>query len=941
MRTCTALILALLFSPVGCSGPSDDGDPGRGLGDGGAPPTDAGGIGRLDRGPTDAPDGEVGDGRLNSIIPNRAEVAGGVSVRLVGREFVDGMQVFLGDARCRDIEVENENRVRCTVPPADQAGAVHVKVVWPDGARPSYIEEGFTYFRQLGLRSVDPARAPATGGVEVVIDGQGFVDPTEVRFGDAVATSVEVLNPIRLKAVVPAGRPGTVDVVVRNINGEARLPGGFTYFEALLLDAVTPRFGAAAGGDEVVLDGAGLTETSQVTFGGAAAGVQGSELGRQRLRVTTPAGEPGAADVAVENVNGAVTARAAYLYLADAVGAFALHGVVPHRVPTRGGVEFLVGGNGFELTTEVLLDDVPVPCVLEQPQLLRCTAPADEPGAVDVTVADGARRATLPGALTYFEEIEVFDVRPGRGAVAGGTVVQLIGRGFTDAMVLSFDERPLELLEVSDGEHALARTPPGRAGRVSLLAATPFDDTLLPEAFEYFDPVSRFGGVWGDVIDHAVNVTVLDAYSGEPIEGARVIVIALETEGRWDGVADGRGQATLSARDLTGPVSVTAGQAGYEVGTFERVTHENVTIYLTPHQVEQGGGNRDPIPPSRLTGRVVGLADLEKPLEPGLVLAAFVETTHSSMYNRASLPWPEPNGVLLEDGDFEVFVRPGELAAIVTAGYVRKELLDGYLAGEVDYWPMRNDVQPLAMGVQRFISVSPGEAVDGLEIHIDRTLDLEVPVTLRNPSAAPTVHEVRVFLDFGAEGYWELDAGAEGPSPQMLLQYMPDMAQWDDDIEVEWFALSRSDTADWSPYCVTLLTERAFAGGLGIAPNVGTVSMLNPVDDGELGPGRVIEWAVDPGVDGATEPPDLNLITIESDRGLPLWTHVTPGAVTRYQLPALPAEVVPGGLIEGVMYLTVSPIITTGPFDYADFTYDDIGYGRRRSYSVTTIPFHP
>ncbi|MEZ4468256.1 MAG: hypothetical protein R3F43_28430 [bacterium] len=35
----------------------------------------------------------------------------------------------------------------------------------------------------------------------------------------------------------------------------------------------------------------------------------------------------------------------------------------------------------------------------------------------------------------------------------------------------------------------------------------------------YFDPITRFGGVWGEPIDGAVNVTVLNAGSGQPEAG--------------------------------------------------------------------------------------------------------------------------------------------------------------------------------------------------------------------------------------------------------------------------------------------------------------------------------------------------------------------------------------------------------------------------------------
>ena len=60
--------------------------------------------------------------RLNSIFPNRGPVDGGVSVRLVGADFVEGVRVRIGRVGCGQLEVISENHIRCLVPGVEESG---------------------------------------------------------------------------------------------------------------------------------------------------------------------------------------------------------------------------------------------------------------------------------------------------------------------------------------------------------------------------------------------------------------------------------------------------------------------------------------------------------------------------------------------------------------------------------------------------------------------------------------------------------------------------------------------------------------------------------------------------------------------------------------------------------------------------------------------------
>jgi hypothetical protein len=939
------------------SSPGSDSDQDFGLSDAASPNPEADAKGPTG-GPADADpfveDADRRGPRLNSIIPNSGPVAGGTRVRLVGTGFLDGTVVHLGERECESLEVVNENHIDCTTPEGFMPGPSSVTVRWSVGGVPHRVEDAFTYYVPVEVTAITPDRGPARGGTDITIDGNGFVESTEVRFGATLARTTFV-DEHRLTVLVPAGEPGAVDVLVRNAFGEVRVSGGYTYFEDLVVLGLEPRWGSIEGGTEVGLRGAGLADGGSVKFGDAAATILRSELERTRLVVTTPPGAAGLVNVSVDNVNGAWRGNDAFLYIDEAATDFSVLGAVPGRVAAAGGDTFEIGGAGFDDTTTVTIDDAAVECTLTNPHILRCVAPGHDPGAVDLVVHRGDETRTLRDGLTFFQRVDIYTVRPNRGAVAGGTVVEVRGEGFTEDMNLELDGEPLGVLEFVDAGLVWAVTPPGRPGLVAVGAHTTDDTVLVPEAFEYFNPASRFGGVWGEPIDGAVNATVLDAYSGEPVPMATVMSVpsdALVPGGDAHilvGTTNALGQVVLSDRVVPAPQNVTACAVDYECGTIERQQVENVTLYLVPHNPPSGGGGgpQNPIPNSRLAGTVQGLADLQKPLDP-YVLLAFVDTTHSSPYNRrVNLP-AEPNGVLAEDGPFEIFVKPGEMAAIVTAGIVLSSDYDLYRDGTIDYWEFHETMFPVAMGFQRFISLSPGEGLEGVELHIDKPMDVDVPVTQANPPAGtpenPYVYEAWPFLDFGAEGYWEIDSKGFGETSDMTVSHLPDIRGWDLDIQYHWILWGHSgaELQIQLPYTVTTEQTRDITAGLAATPISSLAIVDRPTDGVPLGPERRIEWHWADGATGEpTTPPDATVITIDSQDGLPLWTYVVPGDVTSVELPHLPEDVLPGGLVDNAMILTLVPFIGLRTLNYEDFTYEDLGYWARHSYSATSLAFEP
>ncbi|MEZ4473882.1 MAG: IPT/TIG domain-containing protein [bacterium] len=668
---------------------------------------------------------------------------------------------------------------------------------------------------------------------------------------------------------------------------------------------------------------------------------------RSQLTVNSPrANAAGPVPVAVTNDNGEFTLPGGFVYYDAARPDFAVAGVAPAAGPVAGGNDVFIAGSGFTAATEVAFDGRAVPCERLDAHRLHCTAPPAFAGPVDVDVTEGGQTITVEDGYTYFETLELIAVQPDRGAVAGGTVVTLSGLGFVDGMQVRLGD--LELLDVVviDETTAIGVTPPNTPGPVDVRVSTAFSRALIPAGYNYFDPITRFGGVWGEPIDGAVNVTVLNAGSGQPEAEAVVLLLANDGDVSLEGLSNAQGQLTLSAPGLRGPARVTAAKEGFEVTTVEDVEAENVTIYLLPND---GDGAPPPgVPAAILRGVVSGLDLLPKPVDERYVNIVVIETSHFTPYDRSRMPAPGPGGLLFEDGPFEIIARPGELAIVATAGEIDRDTLKDFQDGLLGYWDMRTALRPLQMGLRRFISASPGVELDGLDVELDHRMDFVIPVDLDNPplgaAPGPQYYGVLPRLNLGAEGYWELDTQAVSVEPNLSLRQMPRLDGWDADIEYYLISLAFSDTADNTPMAITIEQTRDVDAGVFVTPFVGAPFFINPGIGGNLGVDRHVTWGVSDGFDGPIHVPSANLVTIEEPAlgpPKPLWRYVTPSLVTEFDVPVLPESAGNAGLGRGLMYLNIFPFIVDGEFDFDDFTYDELSQFRWKSWGVATTTFRP
>jgi hypothetical protein len=83
------------------------------------------------------------------------------------------------------------------------------------------------------ITGVIPNSGSVNGGTSISINGNNFVSGASVKFGGAMATSVNVANNTTITATTPPHSAGTVNVEVINPDGQsATLAGGFTYLSS-------------------------------------------------------------------------------------------------------------------------------------------------------------------------------------------------------------------------------------------------------------------------------------------------------------------------------------------------------------------------------------------------------------------------------------------------------------------------------------------------------------------------------------------------------------------------------------------------------------------------------------------------------------------------------------------------------------------------------------
>jgi hypothetical protein len=394
---------------------------------------------------------------VKSILPAQALTGGGESLRILGDRFKRGARVKIGILEPTPaLFVSPSELVVATL--KHPAGVVDVELSQDNEsiAFPGVLQ--FVDTRTpaaaavpsapLVISTIEPSSSQTGGGEGVTIVGTGFTSDTIVRFGGARARSVKVDGTRFITAVTPMHPPGSVSVIVANDQSLSSLDGKFSFTCPAAPDKTMVLM--------VLLAGAlgGLVHALRSLFWYA---------GEQKLLWNwVPM----------------------YLLLpfSSAALGFVFYLVIRAGLyqPTAGTSYLLVGMAAlvgmFSAQATEKLKAVAEGIFSKAPQGANAAPPVEPPSRVVAPTVSG--------------------IKPAVGPLAGGTVVTIVGTGFTPQSVVRFDQIVSPKTTHVNATTLKAVAPPrGGAGAVDVAVKVGDKEVVKEKSYTYAAAKGRIAGV--------------------------------------------------------------------------------------------------------------------------------------------------------------------------------------------------------------------------------------------------------------------------------------------------------------------------------------------------------------------------------------------------------------------------------------------------------------
>jgi hypothetical protein len=630
----------------------------------------------------------------------------------------------------------------------------------------------------------------------------------------------------------------------------------------------------------------------------------------------------------------------------------------PDHGPFSGGTEVAVRGHGFAEGMTVLFDGrmvEPLDVQVVDDRRVVVVTPPGEPGPAEISVVVAGETAAMADAYRY----EAIRVDPSTGSVAGGTyvVVQGFGTTFQDGDLVTFGTMPLINAQVLGEQQIAGITPLGVAGTVDVTVSGLWGSVTGVDAYTYVTTADPFGGgMAGGPIAGTLNVTVIDAYTQDGVDGAFVAVgDPLDTPYR--GTTNPFGEITFADPTLVGPVSVTAAALDYETSSINVFDARDITIFLVPIPDPAVG----PFPPGRQGGTISGhvqfgsataigspdWALVPEPRTPTEIKRAYVYTTNRDAFSLN----PDPGSGSIVDYSpgltawrFSIQVRPAALAVVAVAGlYDSARDPDG--PGPLPVGAF----EAFAMGAARGILVGPGESIEDVSVIVDVPLDTAVQVELDDPPplntpgyTGPTEYVIDAYLDLGGEGVIVLPDASTRFGEGQTEALLPHLAPLSTSIADASYLVFAGAYAPYTstPYSVRVLKGvRDLSRPMEIGDFLGTPRMIDPAPNGVASSPHLV-FAPEGGSGEAT----FHAHTLSTLDGIPIWRAYTRGTELEVPLWNLPmAAGLPPVPTDPLIWLVYE--ITIPGADFDQWTYRQLNANfwsaYAADYQVVTIPPHP
>jgi hypothetical protein len=846
--------------------------------------------------------------------PAQGTTLGGTPFTLSGSGFAEGQLVLIGGTEASNLVFSADGTSISGITPAGTAGSADVSVISPNAS--AFLRRAFVYVAPMTITEVTPNGAPLAGAITATVSGTGFSSDSKVTLGGAAAPTTFVSD-TELSIVVPASATtGAVDVAVTASRSNATLADGFAYYDSsrsLQIFAVSPRQGSVAGGTCAAgtgclhLVGTGFTGTS---FAVGANPAVAHLVNDNRVDLDLPAAAaPGLVDIQGRSAqaHGGAVLPNAFAY----VNKLTLATIDPTTAPsvTPAGTMATLTGTGLTTDCAVSLGASVATIVSADPSgdSLVITVPSGPTGPADVRVTCGDagtllfQEAVLPGAFSWTAPLQILQVRPESGAIAGNTAVSVYGDGFTDGLSVLFGSGRAQSVQVLNAHLATVRTPPGNVGFVDVKVSVGADSATLPAGYGYYNPKNSTGGGSGGPMLGILNVTVLNSTQGlygQPVDGVTVSINADQLLG----TTDLNGQVTFSDAALLKAVSITGSKVGFETATIAHIDARDVTLFM---QLNSGDPST-PTPqpgqePATFQGTVCGFKlPPEIAAQPNMHPVAQVFFTYPYVYAAPPFGYPQ-NPVTVTSDCGSWIMQTGGFGA--TAMYAIFGVIDDNAAGAFT---------PYLMTVARGLQAIPGQTTT-VPMVLDMHLDVTVPIHIDIETASNTViNHIYSYLDLGGEGVVPLGT-TTAIGTDFTFNNHPNVAGQG----LVFLDYAYTDTA---PNSYSFYYRRQAgnpAAGVNIGPMPAFTTLTTPSASGIFT--GTLAWKFGPGPQ-----PDIQQIQVIGPDSSPQWSVILPGSALSVSLPPSALGRLPSGATVPGLYTWYLTTASSPRFDYDYFSFDQL-----------------
>jgi N-acetylneuraminic acid mutarotase len=425
---------------------------------------------------------------MTKMTPNNGKQAGGDTASITGSGFLPGATVAV-DGNPGTGVVVTPTLITFRVPSGTE-GTKDVVVTNPDGQR-GILRNAYTYNPFPIIGGIEPPYGgPLSGGTEITIRGQNFMQGVTVYIGSERVLKLESFSSTELRLRTPAGTEGMKPIRVVNPDGqEAVKADGFSYNYPPSIFSIEPTSGALEGGTWVTITGTRFNVLRyNVYVGGIEAKIEFRSA--ESITIVTPPSTAGTKDVVLENADGQKdTLENAFTYNPAPV----ITGITPNNGKPSGGTKITIQGSGFMPEAKVFVGDVGQNDIVTiyaavwswefiSPTTMTALMPPGEIKTVSIVVVNpDDQKAILKDGFAYNPLPTITGIQPNNGPSSGGTKVLIKGSGFLPGAKVMVGFYDALSVVVKDEGTIEVITPPGQPGMNSVIVTNP-DTQSVSEA---------------------------------------------------------------------------------------------------------------------------------------------------------------------------------------------------------------------------------------------------------------------------------------------------------------------------------------------------------------------------------------------------------------------------------------------------------------------------